>query len=214
MNIGPGLSYYRARYYDPTAGRLWSEDPVGFDGGADFYVYVDNLPTALLDPYGLSPGWSPIGWWWWFYQNLGPGQLPPQSVGKLSCSTPSECNFTPDMQAGLLCFQRCLGNFKITCGNGQHGPDDPHSKGNGADIGHNENPWIVRGDVERCFTNCFPQGRGGSFGQQELNGEDPSTGYHFHIQFTPGQGVAHGFKRGIQPHGKPKSKTSCPNCKD
>ena len=46
-------SYYRARYYDPSAGRLLSEDPVEFDGGVNFYVYVGNDPTNFVDSLGL-----------------------------------------------------------------------------------------------------------------------------------------------------------------
>ncbi len=46
--------YYRARYYDSLTGRFTSEDPVGFDlGGMNFYAYVENNPTALVDPLGL-----------------------------------------------------------------------------------------------------------------------------------------------------------------
>jgi RHS repeat-associated protein len=48
-----GLYYYRARYYDPTAGRFLSEDPAGFTAGTDFYVYVGNNSTNLVDPKGL-----------------------------------------------------------------------------------------------------------------------------------------------------------------
>jgi RHS repeat-associated protein len=32
-NDGMGLSYYRARYYDPKLQRFISEDPIGFAGG-------------------------------------------------------------------------------------------------------------------------------------------------------------------------------------
>jgi RHS repeat-associated protein len=49
-----GLYSYRARYYDPTAGRLLSEDPIRFfSGSADFYGYVDDDPVNLVDPFGL-----------------------------------------------------------------------------------------------------------------------------------------------------------------
>jgi RHS repeat-associated protein len=47
------LYYYRARYYDPSAGRFLSEDPAGFIPGVDFYTYVSNSPTNLVDPMGL-----------------------------------------------------------------------------------------------------------------------------------------------------------------
>lgn len=46
--------YYRARYYDPRAGRFVSEDPIGFEAGANFYSYVLGSPTIYRDPYGLD----------------------------------------------------------------------------------------------------------------------------------------------------------------
>jgi RHS repeat-associated protein len=52
-----GLYYYRARYYDSNAGRFLSEDPQDFSGsGPNFYSYVFNSPTNLLDPSGWKPG--------------------------------------------------------------------------------------------------------------------------------------------------------------
>ncbi|HKN77131.1 MAG TPA: RHS repeat-associated core domain-containing protein [Candidatus Acidoferrum sp.] len=48
-----GLYYYRARYYDPSIGRLLSEDPLGFDGGSNFYSYTGNSPVNFDDPFGL-----------------------------------------------------------------------------------------------------------------------------------------------------------------
>lgn len=53
-NPEAGLYYYRARYYDPEAGRFISEDPIGLQGGLNFYSYVDNSPTNLVDPFGLQ----------------------------------------------------------------------------------------------------------------------------------------------------------------
>ena len=49
-----GLYYYRARYYDPNAGRFTSEDPIGFLGSKDFYKYVANNPENAVDPTGLK----------------------------------------------------------------------------------------------------------------------------------------------------------------
>ncbi len=50
-----GLLYYRARFYDPLVGRFVSEDPAGFNGGANWYGYVANQPVDSVDPMGL---WS------------------------------------------------------------------------------------------------------------------------------------------------------------
>lgn len=50
-----GLYYYRARFYDPQAGRFISEDPIGFGGGdVNLYRYVENNPVTLNDPLGLQ----------------------------------------------------------------------------------------------------------------------------------------------------------------
>jgi RHS repeat-associated protein len=48
-----GLYYYRARCNNPQTGRFLSEDPTGFDGGANWYAYVDNNPVLFNDPSGL-----------------------------------------------------------------------------------------------------------------------------------------------------------------
>jgi len=50
------LYYYRARYYDPVIGRFLREDPLkGISDGVNFYEYVQDNPTNLIDPNGLSP---------------------------------------------------------------------------------------------------------------------------------------------------------------
>jgi RHS repeat-associated protein len=49
-----GLYYYRARYYDPNAGRFLIEDPASFVASMNFYAYVGNSPLDLNDPYGLA----------------------------------------------------------------------------------------------------------------------------------------------------------------
>ena len=47
------LYYYRARYFDPQAGRFLSEDPIRFAGSVNFYSYVSNNPVLRIDPSGL-----------------------------------------------------------------------------------------------------------------------------------------------------------------
>ncbi len=72
--------YYRARYYDPKLGRFISEDPIGFDGGVNFYTYVSNNPASHVDPFGLqqgsaSPSPSPSPLPAMFAQLCSPGKL-------------------------------------------------------------------------------------------------------------------------------------------
>jgi RHS repeat-associated protein len=45
----------RSRYYDPHTGRFTSEDPLGFKVDINWYPYVKNRPTLLVDPYGEAP---------------------------------------------------------------------------------------------------------------------------------------------------------------
>lgn len=51
-NDNTGLYYYRARYYDPSAGRFISEDPLRFEAGVNFYSYVGDNPVQYRDPFG------------------------------------------------------------------------------------------------------------------------------------------------------------------
>jgi RHS repeat-associated protein len=50
------LYCYRARYYDPFAGRFLNEDPIGLNGGPNFYRYAANSPTNFVDPQGDQIG--------------------------------------------------------------------------------------------------------------------------------------------------------------
>ncbi len=62
-----GLYFYRARYMDSSTGRFLQQDPIGFDGGVNFYAYVFNNPINRIDPSGLKPCTKcddcPGGWW-------------------------------------------------------------------------------------------------------------------------------------------------------
>jgi RHS repeat-associated protein len=49
-----GLMDYRARWYDPQQARFISEDPIGFQGGLNFYAYVGENPINYYDAFGLA----------------------------------------------------------------------------------------------------------------------------------------------------------------
>jgi|HubBroStandDraft_6_1064221.scaffolds.fasta_scaffold02149_4 RHS repeat-associated protein len=65
-----GIDYYRARYYDPTAGRFVNEDPLRYLAGGNFYRYVYNNPLAYIDRSGMQDE-SPEGG-----ANPSPGPVP------------------------------------------------------------------------------------------------------------------------------------------
>jgi RHS repeat-associated protein len=48
---GTGLTYMRARWYDPALGRFISEDPAR--DGANWFAYCRNNPVNAVDPTGM-----------------------------------------------------------------------------------------------------------------------------------------------------------------
>ncbi|MBP5227792.1 MAG: RHS repeat-associated core domain-containing protein [Kiritimatiellae bacterium] len=48
-----GLYNFRARWYDPAAGRWLSKDPIGLEGGLNLYEAFGNNPINQNDPLGL-----------------------------------------------------------------------------------------------------------------------------------------------------------------
>lgn len=48
-----GLYYNTFRYYDPDIGRFINEDPIGLEGGLNFYQYAPN-PSSWIDPLGWA----------------------------------------------------------------------------------------------------------------------------------------------------------------
>ena len=51
-----GLYNFRARWYDPAAGRWLSKDPIGLEGGLNLYEAFGNNPVCFRDPEGLRRG--------------------------------------------------------------------------------------------------------------------------------------------------------------
>ena len=48
-----GLHYNFLRYYEPDAGRFVNQDPIGLEGGSNFYQFAVNTKT-WVDPLGLN----------------------------------------------------------------------------------------------------------------------------------------------------------------
>ena len=48
-----GTYHNRWRTLDPLTGRFLQEDPIGFEGGVNFYEYAANNPVNATDPFGL-----------------------------------------------------------------------------------------------------------------------------------------------------------------
>jgi RHS repeat-associated protein len=84
----PQASYYSARYYDASAGRFLSEDPIGFDGGENGYAYADDSPNDFMDPSGLSPWGDLLNWYLNKYHPITP--FPNQTAGQPCPLAPSD----------------------------------------------------------------------------------------------------------------------------
>ncbi|HKU19316.1 MAG TPA: RHS repeat-associated core domain-containing protein [Candidatus Saccharimonadales bacterium] len=58
FDVETGLHYNNQRDYDPTTGRYWQADPIGFNGGQwSLYLYVNAMPLNGYDPLGLAVYW-------------------------------------------------------------------------------------------------------------------------------------------------------------
>lgn len=113
-----GLYFYRARYYDPAIGRFGSEDPIGFKGGIDFYVYVRNNPATFIDPFGLTNCTkTPLGWVCYPDNNPGTSSSDPQTPslptppGLSQMPTPASMPTTSFCEPGTDCHDTMQGGL-------------------------------------------------------------------------------------------------------
>ena len=61
LSVESGKYFYRARTYDPVAGRFLQRDPLGYVDGMGLYEYVQSGPCSFTDPRGTEkkkPGLS------------------------------------------------------------------------------------------------------------------------------------------------------------
>jgi RHS repeat-associated protein len=167
-DLGTGLSYYGYRYYNSAIGKWTTRDPIEEKGGINLYQFVGNNPVNWIDPWGLY-----------------------------HCVGGANCDFTPDMDAALQCFDTCTGrDTAVTGGRGNRNrPNSSHARGEACDAGRNSNPDLPRDDAERCTLQCFPNG----YGQEEQNGPNV-PGTHYHMQLNTVPGGQPGFGPGIQPY--------------
>ena len=53
-DFSTGLDYFGFRYYDAVLGKFTTRDPSGYPDGPNNYLYVNNNPINMIDPWGLS----------------------------------------------------------------------------------------------------------------------------------------------------------------
>jgi RHS repeat-associated protein len=175
-----GLYYYRARYYDRATGRFLSEDPFGFDSGINFYAYVGNDPTNLVDPSGLYI-------------------LKPQRPGHPPIPPPS-----PELDKFLTCLESSIQGGPTTIvvtstTDGQH-QDPGHAAGTSVDI----RPV----DMSKGWLFCSAGKCGAAWGLDEGPAGQSFKyiqGYNYHIQLVPPRHPSKKAPNAIPPGCKPGS---------
>jgi RHS repeat-associated protein len=185
------LYYYRARYYDPNAGRFLTEDRIGFAGdGPNFYAYTLNDPINWVDPLGTSltcPWFLP-----WCQADLPPLPPSPQPPGP-----PQLFNYNkPAPATGRLagealgladCIASRLGSGFVVTGGSECTPDGRHVPGGILNSRHcpkfNQAFDMRPAGMDKKKVFCAALKCGAKFIYDE--------GDHWHIQTTPGK---HGGK--------------------
>jgi RHS repeat-associated protein len=147
-----GLYFYRARYVDSSTGRFISEDPLGFKGGVNFYVFVLNNPVNLRDPLGLKA-----------CENC-------TNAAPLPANSPKCDSYGSETYFGtsLKCFCKCAGDSAWSeqvrgCLAREHdrgtNPFVAHQRCYRA-AGLTSAPWGV---ISKCYQECLAQPSGPGF---------------------------------------------------
>jgi RHS repeat-associated protein len=189
------LYYYRARYYDPAAGRFLSEDPLEFAAdGPNFYVYTNNSPVNWVDPMGTSilcPTFIP-----WCSPDIPPPPTPrppgqphlPGFGGYIYNHPPPRTQPVSGEALGLAnCMASSLGTYFIITGGSECTPDGRHKPGSVVGSKHctNQAIDISPAGMDQNKVLCAA----GKCGAQYIQDE----GDHLHIQTTPGKHGGHGL---------------------
>ncbi len=185
------LSYYRARYYDPSTARFISEDPTGFDADENFYRYVHNNSVNSVDPFGLDGGDT---------KGICAGGYCAPSSYLLKPGVPAP---SPALDRFLKCLSTCIGTQVLVTATtpvpGEKHQDPGHAAGTSLDIRPVD---MSKGGLFCCAGKC-----GASWGLDEGPGGQTfkfTQGYNYHFQLVPPR------------HPSPKAPNSIPsnpNCK-
>ncbi len=109
-----GLVRFGARDYDATTGRWTAKDPIGFNGGLNVYVYVENDPVNWIDPTGLAEPTGP-GDYGPYWDCVVPAAKNAQQCIE-SCKSSKSlfnqvCDFFSSSDSSSDCQQRCSTDF-------------------------------------------------------------------------------------------------------
>ncbi len=116
--------YYRARVYDPAAGRFVLADPVSFGAGdANLFRYVNNVPIGRTDRLGLAQDQAPTTVT--EPPLVGPAPVPPK---------PNQTQTGQEYQQALLDYYRQIMQYLLFYGNGCASGQVPAPYGNFAPL--------------------------------------------------------------------------------
>ncbi len=121
-----GLTYVRARWYDPNIGRFVSEDPLGLQGGVNPYVFANNDPINGSDPSGMLIDFG----------DDGDNNETPHFGGATTCQGKSLVNYNPNtgiISSVIYSWQECTFtpapvSLAGTSGGGASGGAKPKTK--------------------------------------------------------------------------------------
>lgn len=133
-----GLYYYRARFYDPVAGRFLSEDPIGLNGG-DFnlYRYVGNMVIEITDPLGLRGS---------TFRNIDPAEVFPSPE-----NDPLDPFIVPPPPDRVDPNNMAPGPWPKTCDDlGDVRSGMPWDKRKQVERGTTEEEWVESGECANC----------------------------------------------------------------